>query len=207
MKSRSWTAAGLALAALALAGTLRAEGIGSAHWKSKMQMAGGPQGDMTTDSEVWMKDKAMRMKMTMMGMNMEVIKSGDFVYQWQEGQTNGMKMPANMRRRGGAQTDYVSKIDDVRTKGKKIGSETVGGHVCEIYQYNESDLKQTYWLAHDLKNFPVKVVTETGSMKATTVNSDIELGVSVPDAMVTPPKDVQFQDMSEMMKGMQQRPN
>ena len=34
----------------------------------------------------------------------------------------------------------------------------------------------------------------------TTTNSDIELGASVPDSMVTPPENVKFRDMSEMMK-------
>ena len=68
--------------------------------------------------------------------------------------------------------------------------------------------KQTYWLARDLKNFPVKVVTDTGGMKMTTVNHDIDLGASVAESLVTPPEGVTFQDMSEMMKGMpQQREN
>ena len=120
MKSRFLTVAGLALAAAAFCGPLAAQSFPSAHWKSKVRMEGGPQGDMTTDSEIWMKDKSMRMKTLAMGMNVNIIKSGDFMYQWQEGQTTGMKMPANMRRGGGS--DYVNKIDEVRAKGKKIGT-------------------------------------------------------------------------------------
>lgn len=206
-----WKTAGLALAALVCGGVLQAQALGSAHWKSKTEMKGGPQGDMTTESEMWMKDKKMRMKTTAMGMNMNVVKSGDFAYQWQEGQTTGMKMPANMRRRGGASTDYVAKLEEVRGKGKKIGSERFEGHSCDIYEYTETSergtSKQTYWLATDLKNFPVKVVSEVGSMKMTTVNTDIDLGISISDAMVTPPDNVKFQDMSEMMKGMPMRQN
>ena len=67
MKSRFATIAGLALAALAFCGPLAAQAVSSAHWKSKVQMEGGPQGDMTTDSEIWMKDKSMRMKTMAMG--------------------------------------------------------------------------------------------------------------------------------------------
>jgi len=162
---------------------------------------------MTTESELWMKEKRARIKTKAMGMNMNVVKSGDFVYQWQEGETNGMKMSTNMRRRGGASMDYVEKMEEVRAKGTKVGTETVDGHACDVYEYTEAagergPVKQKYWLARDLKNFPVTVVSETRAMKITTTNSDIEIGASVPDAMVTPPENVKFQDMSEMMKGM-----
>ena len=163
---------------------------------------------MKTESEIWMKDKKMRAKTQAMGMNMNMVKSGDFIYQWQEGQTTGMKIPANMNRRGGQSIDYVNKMDEVRAKGKKIGSETVDGHACDIYEQNETSqerggaTKQTFWLAKDLKNFPVKVVTETQGRKRTTWNRDVDLSASVADSLVTPPDAVKFQDMSEMMKGM-----
>ena len=207
MKSLLSKAAGLALAGLVCGGVLRAQAFESVHWKATTEMSGGPQGDMKTESEIWMKDKKMRARTQAMGMNMNVVKAGDTIYQWQEGQTTGMKLPANLRR-GGQSMDYVNKMADVRAKGKKIGAETVDGHSCEIFEYNESSqerggtTKQTYWLARDLKNFPVKVVTETGGMKMTTLNHDVDLGASVPDSLLTPPDGVKFQDMSEMMKGM-----
>ena len=90
---------------MSLAGTLQAQPIGSAHWKSRTQVTSGSQGDMTTESEMWMKDKKIRIKTAAMGMNMNVVKSGDFLYQWQEGQTAGMKMPADIHRRGGTSTE------------------------------------------------------------------------------------------------------
>jgi len=194
-----------------LAASLGAQGFSSAHWKSKSEMAGGPQGEMTTESELWTKDKKVRVKTKAMGMNINIVKAGDFLYQWQEGETSGMKMSANMRRRPGASTDYLEKVEEIRTKGKKVGTETVDGHACDIYEYAETrpdrsaEVQQKYWLARDLKNFPVKVVTDAGSMKITTTNYDIDLGASVPDTLVTPPENVKFQDMSEMMKGMAPR--
>ena len=204
MKSRLSRTAGLAAAALVCGGILAAQPIGSAHWKSKTEIVGGPQGDRTTESEMWMKDKKLRMKTAVMGMNMNVVKSGDVMYQWQEGQTSGMKMSASMRRRGGPSADYVGKIDEIRAKGKKIGTETVAGHECDIYEYSETagerSVKQTYWLARDMRNFPIKVVNETGGMKITTLNSDIDFKASVPDSMLEPPADVKFQDMADMMK-------
>ena len=211
MKSRTRRTTLLAFAAVALAvllgGVLRAQDFSSAHWKSKGQIEGGPQGTMTTESELWMKDRKVRIKTTAMGMKMNVIKAADFSYQWQDGQATGMKMPVSARQRGGASSDYVNRIDDVRAKGKKVGAETVNGHPCDVYEYTETSekgktAKQTYWLAKDLKNFPIKVVSDLGTAKLTTINSDIELGTSVSDALVTPPDNVKFQDMSEMMKGM-----
>jgi hypothetical protein len=207
VKSLLSKAAGLLLAVLACGGALQAQAFESAHWKSSTEMSGGPQGDMKSESEVWMKDKKMRAKTQVMGMNMNVVKSGDFIYQWPEGQTSGMKIPVTMRRRGGQTMDYVNKMADVRAKGKKIGAESVGGHACEIFEYDEETperggtTKQTYWLAKDLKDFPVKVVTENGGMKMSTLNHDVELGAAVPDSLLTPPDGVKFQDMSEMMKG------
>jgi outer membrane lipoprotein-sorting protein len=196
----------LALAAVALAGALRAQPFASAHWKSRTQMEGGPQGDVTTDAEIWMKDKKIRMKMAIMGMDMNMVRTGDFVYQWQEGQTTGMKIPTTVRRRGGPSADYVSKIEDVRAKGKKVGTETVDGHPCDVYEYEETvdrgPQKEKFWLAKDMKDFPVRYQAQTGDTKITTTNSDVDLGASVPDSMMTPPDSVKFRDMSEMMKGM-----
>ena len=204
------TTAALALGAFALAGALSAQSFSSGHWKSKSRMEGGPQGDMNTESELWMKDKKVRIKTKVMGMEMNVVKSGDWAYQWQEGQTTGMKMPANVRRRGSASMDYLERMDEIRTKGKKVGTETVDGHACDIYEYTEAatdgkSLKGKYWLANDLKHFPIKSISETGSMTITTTNYDIDLAAHVSDALVTPPESVKFQDMSEMMKGMAPR--
>src|SRR5215467_3780716 len=136
--SQSWRLGACALAAGMLAASLGAQGFSSAHWKSKSEMAGGPQGEMTTESELWTKDKKVRVKTKAMGMNINIVKAGDFLYQWQEGETSGMKMSANMRRRPGASTDYLEKVEEIRTKGKKVGTETVDGHACDIYEYAET---------------------------------------------------------------------
>jgi hypothetical protein len=214
VKSRLLKSAGLAMLALvlgaALGGFLQAQAFGSAHWKSKAQMEGAAQGAMATESELWMKGPKIRIVTTTMGMKMNVVKSGDFVYQWQDGQTTGMKMPLGARQPGNLSGDYVSRIDEVRAKGKKVGSEKVAGHPCDVYEYTETSengrtAKQKYWLAKDLKNFPVKLVADVGVTKMTTINSDIDLGASVPDSMVTPPDNVNFRDMSEMMKGRPQK--
>ncbi len=209
MKSRSLKSAGLALVALAagtcLGGRLEAQAFGSAHWKTKSEIGGEAKEAMASESEVWMKGKSLRIVTTAMGMKTNVVKSGDFMYQWQDGQTTGIKMPTSGRRPGNPTGDYVNRIEEVRAKGKKFGSETLAGHPCDIYEFTETSEQgrtttQKYWLAKDLKNFPVKLVSDLGEAKMTTINSGIELGVSVPDSMVTPPANVTFRDMSEMMR-------
>jgi hypothetical protein len=216
LKTRLSKRAAIGLTALLLVSALQAQAISSGHWKSKGRMEGGPQGEMNTESELWMKEKKVRIKTKVMGMEMNVVKVGDYVYQWQEGQTSGMKMPANMRRRSGSSLDYFERMDEIRTKGKKVGTETVDGHSCDIYEYTETPsetgpqgqrgpMKGKYWLAKDLKNFPIKTVMENGDMTITTTNYDIDLKASVPDTLLTPPENVKFQDMSEMMKGMAPR--
>lgn len=201
----------------AVAGWLLVAGAGlaqplSVHWKSTIEIEGGRQPSPgPVQAEMWLKQGKVRTKTSMMGMTMNMVRAGDTVFQWTEGEKNGMKMSAVAARRhpGG---DYANRIDEYRTKGKKIGSETVDGHPCEIYELTAPATgaggarKDTAWLASDLHYFPVKVVSESDGSKQTTRNRDIQWNAAIPDAMVTPPADVEFQDMSEMMKGMRPPP-
>src|SRR5437870_1379067 len=69
------------------------EGFASAHWKSKIEMEGGRQGGrMPSELEIWMKSGKMRMKTSAGGMEMNILKLGDDMYNWAEGQPTGMKI-------------------------------------------------------------------------------------------------------------------
>jgi hypothetical protein len=185
----------------------------SVHWKSTIEIEGGRQPSPgPVQSEMWLKQGKMRTKTSMMGMTMNMVRAGDTVYQWNEGEKSGMKMSAVAAQRhpgGGAD---ANRMDEYRTKGKKIGAETIDGHPCDIYVLTVpassagGARKDTAWLASDLHYFPVKVVSESDGGKQTTRNRDIQWNATIPDAMVTPPKDVEFQDMSEMMKGLRPPP-
>ncbi|MFN2385129.1 MAG: hypothetical protein ABR576_02390 [Thermoanaerobaculia bacterium] len=185
-----------------IASSAEAQKFSSGHWKSRTVMDGGPQGQATAEGEVWLKNEKMRMKAKMSGMDSNMIIAEDVVYQWMEGQPTGMKMPKTAESKASA--DYVNL--DLRTKGKKIGTETVDGLVCDIYvlETNEAGqkAKQTGWLARAKSGFPVKWVMESGKTKTTTTNRDIEIPANVPDSMMTPPASVRFQDMTELMKSM-----
>ncbi|MEP7132593.1 MAG: hypothetical protein ABI914_05475 [Acidobacteriota bacterium] len=204
-----WTFRPIAVAAagLLLAGAALAQWDGGAHWKSAMTIEGGPQAVPEVASEIWLqKDGRMRMKSSVMGINMNTITAGDTVYQWTEGGREGMKINSVAAGRPHATGDYARRILEYRTKGHKIGAEAVDGHRCEIYELvtpaegAQKERKEKVWLATDLKNFPVKVVVETSGMTMTSLNSEVQLNASVPDGMVTVPADIQFRDMSEMIK-------
>ncbi|MGH9316141.1 MAG: hypothetical protein ACRD1P_03400 [Thermoanaerobaculia bacterium] len=198
-------------ASLALAAVARPESFASAHWKSKIEMEGGGGGGegrggrmpMPTEFEIWTKAGKMRMKADAGEMKMNMLQLGEESYNWVDGTGQGMKSNLSASKRGGRPShDYINKIDTVRAKGKKVGTETVDGHPCEVWEYDggEGD-RGKYWLAQDLKNFPVKIVSETPRGKTTYRNTDIRIPASVSDDMFVVPKDVVFHDMSEMMQG------
>lgn len=195
-------AAGLLL----LAGLATAQPVVSAHWKSTIEVEGNQRESVGPISgEFWMKQGRVRMNNAVMGMNMNMVHANDTTWQWTNGQKMGMKFGAAMNPRQQGGSDYASRIDEYRTKGKKIGSERVDGHSCDIYELTTgartaNERKETVWLATDLRHFPVKVITESNGTKTTSHNTDIDLNASVPDSLLTPPADVRFQDMSEMMK-------
>jgi len=207
MRMRSLRTAALA-GALLLPGAAFAQLPGdSAHWRSTIEVEGGNQpGIGPMQSEIWLKSGIMRTKMQVMGMTRNMLKSGDTMYQWGEGEKMGMKFNAAVQQRQGPSGDYANRIAEYRTKGKKTGSEKIDGHPCDIYELTSSrngrDHKETVWLATDLNNFPLKVISESNGTRVTTRNSDVEFKASIADAMMKPPADVTFQDMSEMMKGM-----
>ena len=181
-----------------------AQKFDAAHWKSQISVEGSREAGRTpSESEIWMKSGKMRMKTNAAGMSMNMLKLGDDFYTWTEGQGTGMKMNTATQRSNRPGSDYVNRIDEYRTKGKKVGAETVDGHPCEIWEYtDEHGAHGRYWLAQDLKNFPIKAVVESAGSKITYHNTDIQIPATISDSMLAVPSNVRFQDMSEMMKGM-----
>lgn len=194
-------------AGLLLAGVAFGQWEGGAHWKSALTVEGGPRAVPEVTSEIWLqKDGRMRMRSSVMGIDMNTITAGDTVYQWTEGGREGMKINSVVAGRPLATGDYAKRIPEYRSKGQKMGTEAVDSHRCEIYELvtpgagGQKERKEKVWLATDLKNFPVKVVVDMNGMTMTSRNSDVELNAPVPEGMVTVPGDIQFRDMSEMIR-------
>jgi len=191
---------------VAVASAGGAQGFTSAHWKSKVEIEGGRAGSgrMPSDYEIWFQSGKTRMKANAAGVAMNMLKVGDDLYTWADGQTTGMKMNvAAAQRQNRPSQDYVGRIEEFKSKGKKVGSETLDGHPCDIYEYDaEHGSHGRYWLARDLHDFPVKALIEQNGVKVTYHNVEIEVPASVPNSMMEVPKDVEFRDIAEMMKGM-----
>lgn len=194
------------LAAVLLAGIAipaPAQSFPNAHWKARTVIEGGGQGDLTAESEMWTKNEKTRIKSQVRGMTSHMIIVGDTIYQWIEGQPSGMKMPKGAKA-SSSSPDYVSM--DIRTKGRKIGTETIDGHVCDVYEMETNDqgqrVKHTGWLMRDKSAFQAKWVTESEKTKTTSMMRDVEVPANVPESMMTPPANVRFQDMAQMMKDM-----
>jgi outer membrane lipoprotein-sorting protein len=199
-------------AALLLAGTASAQAPADAiHWKSTVEIEGGQQsqGAGPMEAEIWLKKGSMRSKMVVMGMTRNVVKSGDTMYQWADGEKKGMKFDASVAKRQGPGGDYANRIEEYRSRGKKTGTETIDGHPCDIYELDVPSAEgrggrmETVWLATDLRNFPLKVVVEQGGMKVTSRNRDVDFSTRIPDSLLKPPSDVEFRDMSKMIRGEQ----
>lgn len=179
---------------------------GAAHWKStiEVQGGGGGEGAGPMQSEIWMKGAGLRMQTRVLGMRQDFVRTGETVYQWTEGQKSGMKLRAATAARSGAPTDYAARISEYRTKGRRIGSETLDGHPCEIYELSSPlgpgrSRKETVWLAADLHNFPLQIVAEAEGSKFTVRNRDVSFSAAIPDALLAPPSDVLFRDLAEVM--------
>src|SRR5262249_49338527 len=153
----------LAAAAVLVAGTAGAQSFDAVHWKSTIEMeAGAPGVQMPSDYEIWLKGNRMRMKTEALGMAMNMLKLGDEMYSWSDGQQSGVKVNiAASQRSGRSNSDYVNRVAEIREKGKKRGAENVDGHPCEIREYtDEHGNHGKYWLAEDLKYFPVRAVVD-----------------------------------------------
>lgn len=90
--------------------------------------------------------------------------------------------------------DYLDKMD-------KIGEEEILGYKCEIYKFKDKDVTVSLYD----KTVPLRMGGADGKtyMKAIKFEKDVK----ATDDMFTPPADVQYTDMTDMMDGMQKMGN
>jgi hypothetical protein len=83
---------------------------------------------------------------------------------------------------------------------KKLGEETVAGHVCSIEQLvtaNGTDCR--VWQAADLGDFPLKVVTSGLGLDSTTLFSNLKVGVQNADLFIPPASYTKYSSLQELM--------
>jgi hypothetical protein len=175
-------------------------------------VAGADPGVLLEEAEIWLSGNRMRIEEARKGSPTTVVlRTGTEVYVWEEGKSTGTKMSVGLSARSGRPShDYVRKIEEIRSRGKKIGVEKVDGYSCEIFEYGSlPPEKGTYWLATEVQGFPVKAVTERSmplpyrseanrTQKLEYHNTHVRVPGSVSEARFTLPKGVEFQDLTDL---------
>jgi len=161
----------------------------------KYELSGKVKGDMTT----YKKGKRFMQKLTMdiQGAKMKTDNFFDDKYAYMVMDVMGKKMGtkidiAKYREEGakeGKDIDYNNMMDYLKDK-KKVGTETILGKECDVYETGK-DVKISVW-----KNtMPLKISTPAMTMTATA----FEMEANVNESEMDPPKDVEYTDMSGML--------
>lgn len=110
------------------------------------------------------------------------------------GKKMGTKIDIGKYREEGAKEgkdiDYNNMMDYLKDK-KKIGTETIIGKECDIYETGK-DIKISVWKGA----IPLKIDTPAMTMTATS----LELKSDVSESEMDPPKDIEYTDVSGMTK-------
>ncbi len=189
------------LASVATAGTPPVLSLGNFHAKVHMTNSGGAKA-LAADGEIWMKEKKMRMNISAVDMKTSTIMADGFVYTWPIAPNQGMKMAIQPQHEGGS----LLKANECLKTAKSLGIESIEGVATEKYEYKDcgqAGTATTIWIATG-KGYPKKMETVSKGTTTTILYKDVETSASIADKVFTPPADIQFQDMAEMMKKMQQ---
>lgn len=135
----------------------------------------------------------------MQGGTSMALYDGDYVYTVIEmgGKKTGMKLKVDEFKKDKDNFD-MKDIEDQLDKYKVIGTETILGKECEIYDTGEGNTMSVYD-----KKAVLRVKSKDMTMTATKM--DANPGLSSSDFDV--PSDVEFIDMEDMMKGMKNMKN
>ena len=161
------------------------------------------QGREVYQSKVSLKDERFRMEMTYQGQAMIIIHNAAGTYTVMP--SEGMAMKTSQLRPGqrtvrGA-SNYAQYLQ--QQNAQRTGSETIGGHACDIYRFTDSETGEltTAWVWKD-KMFPIKFETESANGTTLVELSNIQLGAAIADEAFELPAGVQVMDMGNLM-GMQ----
>ncbi len=163
---------------------------------AKYDISGKVKGNLTT----YKKGKRFMQNLTMdiQGAKMNTNNYFDDKYAYMVmdlmGKKMGTKIDIGKYREEGAKEgkdiDYNNMMDYLKDK-KKIGTETIIGKECDIYETGK-DVKISVWKGA----IPLKISTPAMTMTATS----LEMKADVSEADMDPPKDVDYTDVSGMTK-------
>ena len=174
------------------------------HWKSDMTVE---KLGITIPSETWIKGNKVRVvAQTPVGESVTVIRDGVAYVK-----TPLMAMKAQVGEgtgsAGDAGLDIARDLDAFLAKGKKLGTETVDGEVCEIWKTTRTEqgktLEMTLWISPTLK-FPRQIRMQTEMGDALIRNREIEKKVTLPDSEFQPDRTVTYREMADVLQKLQQ---
>ena len=174
----------------------------TAHWRCKIEASG-----LSIPSETWFRAPGQfRTVTTAAGHEMISLVNGNDIFMFQPGATVGMKLDrATVRQqaKGIDNDDLIQQIQQWKARGRKIGSETLNGRACDIYEISETingqATKGKVWL-WTRNDFPLHTVLQIGSLATEMTMSEVELDVPVADELFQTPPNMQFQDLGALMK-------
>ena len=194
-----------------------ADAFFSATWRSTVRVEGASPGAVFESARVWLKEGRIRVETVEKGRTSVALDAGGELYLWTEGEKTGLRLsPAAQAMSGRPSQGYARRAEEIRARGKAVGVEAVDGHPCDVVEDEAvGDEKGTYWLARDLRGFPVQARLErrlsvalpfgSARERRKTVllvhNSEIRVDVPVPSPLLALPADVKFQDPSEVLTG------
>jgi hypothetical protein len=175
-------------------------------------VVGADPGVLLEEADIWLSGSRMRIEEVRKGSPKTiVVRTGGEVYVWEEGKSTGTKVTVGLAARSGRPPhEYVRKIEEIRSRGRKIGAEKVDGYSCDVFEYGSlPPEKGTYWLAPELQNFPVKAVIERSmplpyrsqanrTQKLEYHNTLVRIRGSVSEARFALPQGVEFQDLTDL---------
>jgi hypothetical protein len=157
------------------------------------------KGESNMTLDMYVKDKNFKMDMKgndESGKKMDALMylKDNYIYVIGEegGKKMGMKMKMDAADNEFKDITKLTEIKDEISKAKKEGTEKILGYECDIYK----DGEKTMWVYKDM--FFLKMVDGKTTMEAVEFNPNAKIS----DADFEIPKDVEIQDMEQMLEGL-----
>ena len=165
----------------------------TAHWRCTINASG-----LSIPSETWIRAPGQfRTVTSAAGHEMISLVNGNDIYMFQPAAT------VRQQAKGIETDDLLQQLQQWKARGRKLGSETLNGRECDIYEINETVngqvTKGKVWL-WTRNGFPLRTALQIGSLATEMTMSEVELDVPVANELFQTPKGMQFQDLGALMK-------
>ncbi len=117
-------------------------------------------------------------------------------YMWLPAENVAMKVPLEQFEEQVGGEPEIDVVARQAMTGKLVGSETIDGKVCDVYEYETPDGKAKAWLWRE-KAFPLRVEVTGAGGKVVSEMKNVQFG-NVPDNLFQLPAGVQVMDFGAL---------